>query len=386
MIQVNWKQLGFACAVVGTLWACSSSNTNDPSPVTPTTSTDQAGSDRKAMLTNLADNIILPSYANFKTRLDVMVTKADAFSAKPDKATLTELRQAWVDAYTEWQKVELFDVGPAEQYTLRNFFNIYPANTTSIDEYVAAGAGTFDVPASYPKQGFPAMDYLLNGLGDTDDAIVARYTTAADAAKRLAYLKRLTAQMTSQFGTVYTAWNTGYRDTFINCTALNAGCSTSKLVNGYVLNYERYIRSGKFGIPSGAMTSGTTAPATVEAFYKKDLSLLLAKTAHQASVDFFNGKSVKTGQEGPGLKSYLNALGVKDSSTGTQLTDLINKQFNAITQQLNTLKPDLYNEVRTNNAAMVETYTQMQKITRMLKVDMTTAMSIIITYTDNDGD
>ncbi len=338
------------------------------------------------MLTNLADNIILPSYANFKTRLDVMVTKADAFSAKPDKATLADLRQAWVSAYTDWQKVELFDVGPAEQYTLRNFFNVYPANTTGIDAYIAAGAGTFDVPASYPKQGFPAMDYLLNGLGDTDEAIVARYTTAADAAKRIAYLKRLTTQMTSQFTTVYTAWNTGYRDTFINCTALNAGCSTSKLVNGYVLNYERYIRSGKFGIPSGAMTSGTTAPATVEAFYKKDLSLLLAKTAHQASVDFFNGKSVKTGQEGPGLKSYLNALGVKDSSTGTQLTDLINKQFNAITQQLNSLKPDLYSEVTTNNAAMVETYNQMQKITRMLKVDMTTAMSITITYTDNDGD
>lgn len=386
MIQFSWKQFGFACAVVGTLWACSGSSTNDPSPVPPTTSTDQAGSDRKAMLTNLADNIILPSYANFKTRLDGMVTKADAFSAKPDKATLAELRQAWVEAYTEWQKVELFDVGPAEQYTLRNFFNVYPANTTGIDEYIAAGAGTFDVPASYPKQGFPAMDYLLNGLGDTDEAIVARYTTAADAAKRLAYLKRLTTQMTSQFTTVYTAWNTGYRDTFINCTALNAGCSTSKLVNGYVLNYERYIRSGKFGIPSGAMTSGTTAPATVEAFYKRDLSLLLAKTAHQASVDFFNGKSVKTGQEGPGLKSYLNALGVKDNSTGTLLADLVNKQFDAITQQLNKLKPNLYSEVTTNNAAMVETYKQMQKITRMLKVDMTTAMSITITYTDNDGD
>jgi hypothetical protein len=68
------------------------------------------------------------------------------------------------------------------------------------------------------------------------------------------------------------------------------------------------------------------------------------------------------------------------------VTTLINNQFTAITQQLATLKPNLYNEVQTNNAAMVETYTQMQKITRMLKVDMTTAMSITITYTDNDGD
>ncbi|AKD57573.1 imelysin family protein [Spirosoma radiotolerans] len=387
MTRNSWKRVGFVCVFVSALWACSGGGSDNPAPVTPTTPSDQAGSDRKAMLTNIADNIILPSYANFKTKFELMLTKSDAFAAKPDKAALTDLRQAWADAYTEWQKVELFDVGPAEQNTLRNFFNIYPTSVTGIEEYVAAGSGSFDVPASYPKQGFPALDYLINGLGATDDAIVARYTTAADAAKRLAYLKRLTAQMNTQFTTVYTAWTTGgYRDTFINCTALNAGCSTSKLVNGFVLNYERYIRSGKFGIPSGAMTNGTPAPDKVEGYYKKDLSLTLAKTAHQATVDFFNGKSVKTGQEGPGLKSYLTSLGAKDSSTGTSLVDIINKQFDAVNQQLSTLKPNLSDEIKTNNAAVSLVYTQMQKAVRMLKVDMTTAMSITITYTDNDGD
>ncbi len=375
------------CAFVSALWACSGGSSDTPTPITPPTPVDQANSDRKTMLTNIADNIILPSYANFKTKFDRMLTKSDAFAAKPDKASLTDFRQAWVDAYTEWQKVELFDLGPAEQYTLRNFFNIYPASVTGIEDYIAAGSGTFDVPASYPKQGFPAVDYLINGLDATDEAIVARYTTAADAAKRIAYLKRLTTQMNAQFTTVYTAWTTGgYRDTFINCTALNAGCSTSKLVNGYVLNYERYIRSGKFGIPSGAMTNGTVAPDKIESYYKKDLSLILAKTAHQASIDLFNGKSVKTGQEGPSLKTYLNSLGAKDSSTGTSLVDIINKQFDAVNQQLNTLKPSLYDEIKTNDATVVLVYTQMQKAVRMLKVDMTTAMSITITYTDNDGD
>ncbi|UFH56648.1 imelysin family protein [Spirosoma sp. KNUC1025] len=384
MIRFGWKQIGFTCAFLGALWACGGGSTDDPTPTPPT---DQASSDRKVMLTNIADNIILPSYANFKTKFDGMLAKADAFAAKPDKAALTEFRQAWVDAYTEWQKVELFDVGPAEQHTLRNFFNIYPADVAGIETYVAAGTGSLEVPLSYPKQGFPALDYLLNGLGANDDAILASYTTAADAAKRIAYLKRITTQMNTVFTAVYTEWTTGgYRDTFVNCTALNAGCSTSKLVNGFVLNYERYIRSGKFGIPSGAMTNGTIAPEKVEGYYKKDLSLTLAKTAHQATIDFFNGKSIKTGQEGPSLKTYLTSLGAKDSSTGTALVDIINSQFTSTNQQLNTLKPNLADETRTNTAAVVEVYTRMQKAVRMLKVDMTTAMSISITYTDNDGD
>ncbi|GAB3999763.1 imelysin family protein [Spirosoma daeguense] len=390
MNQFRFKQIGLIGALVAIIWACGGGSGTDnptPNPPNPTTPTDQATSDRKAVLTNIADNIIVPSYANFKTKFDAMLGKSDAFTAKPDKTTLTEFRQAWADAYVEWQKIELFDVGPAEQYTLRNFFNIYPADIAGIESYVTAGSGAFDIPASYPKQGFPALDYLINGLGTTDDAILAKYTTATDAAKRIAYLKRLTTQMNSVFTTVNTAWTTGgYRDTFINCTALNAGCSTSKLVNGYVLNYERYVRSGKFGIPSGAMTNGTAAPDKIEGYYKKDISLALAKAAHQASVDLFNGKGVKTGQEGPSLKSYLNSLGAKDTSTGTSLSETITKQFDAITQQLNTLKPNLYDEVKTNNTAMVQTYTQMQKIIRMLKVDMTTAMSITITYTDNDGD
>lgn len=221
MVQSRWKQIGFICAFVGALWACSGGSTDNPTPVnpTPTNPVDQAGSDRKAMLTNIADNIILPSYANFKVKFDTMLTKSDAFAAKPDKASLAEFRQAWVDAYTEWQKVEQFDLGPAEKATLRNFFNIYPASETGIEDYIAAGSGTFDVPASYPKQGFPALDYLINGIGTTDDAIVARYTTAADAAKRIAYLKRLTTQMNTIFTGVYTEWTTTYRDTFINCTA-----------------------------------------------------------------------------------------------------------------------------------------------------------------------
>jgi hypothetical protein len=35
---------------------------------------------------------------------------------------------------------------------------------------------------------------------------------------------------------------------------------------------------------------------------------------------------------------------------------------------------------------MVDVYTEMQKLVRMLKVDMTSALSVTITYTDNDGD
>lgn len=366
---------------VGILWACGGTNNTD-NPPTPV----DEGKDRKAILTNLADNIIIPAYANFKVKFDQMVAKSEAFTSKPDNTSLTEFRTAWVDAYTEWQKVELFDFGPAEKQTLRNFFNIYPVNEKAIATNIADPTVNMDVPAAYSQQGFPALDYLINGLGSTDSAILSFYTTAPDAAKRIAYVKLLVSRMNSLLTKVMTDWNGTYRETFITKTGLDISSSTSLMVNGFVLHYERFIRSGKFGIPSGAMLNGVVAPEKVEAYYKKDLSLVLAQTAHQAVVDFFNGKSIKTGTEGPSFKTYLNALGAKDSATGLSLAELINTQFTASKNKIDALKLPLYEEIKTNNQAVKEVYNEMQKAVRMLKVDMTSAMSITITYTDNDGD
>jgi len=362
------------------LWACGGNGetTDPPGPV-------DKGKDRQVLLTHLADNIIIPAYGNFKAKLNLMVSNADAFTAKPDQTTLTAFRTSWVEAYTEWQKVELFDFGPAERQTLRNFFNIYPANEKGINNNITDPTANLEVPASFAQQGFPALDYLINGLGSTDAAILTFYTSAPDAAKRIAYVKRLTSRMTTLLDKVTSEWTT-YRETFTTKTGLDIGSPTSLMVNGFVLHYERFIRSGKFGIPSGAMLNGVVSAEKVEAFYKKDLSRTLAQTAHQAVVDFFNGKSIKTGTEGPSFKTYLTALGAKDSGTGQLLADIINNQFTASKGKIEVLKPNLYEEVKTNNQAMIAVYTEMQKAVRMLKVDMTSAMSITITYTDNDGD
>ncbi|MHA8105190.1 imelysin family protein [Aquirufa nivalisilvae] len=367
--------------LTGLIWACGSNGTGTDEP-TP----QEDGKDRKAILIHLADHVIIPSYANFKLKLDAMLAKSDAFTSQPNTANLQAFRSAWIEAYIEWQKVELFDFGPAEKQTIRNFFNIYPANEIGIQSNIADPAANLEVPASYAQQGFPALDFLINGVAKTDEEIVAYYLTPVEGTKRIAYIKRLTARMNSLLDKVINEWNTTYRETYVSKTGLDISSSTSLMINGIVLHYERFIRSGKFGIPSGAMLNGVVAPEKVEAFYKKDISLVLAKTAHQAYVDFFNGKAVKTGLEGPSIKTYLDALKAKDSATGKNLSEIINAQLEATKLKLDVLKPDLYEEVKTNNQAMVNVYTEMQKTVRLLKVDMTSAMSITITYTDNDGD
>lgn len=370
-----------AYAFLGFILCACTGKGSEPSPADNT-------KDRKLMLTHWADGIIVPSYEDFQSVLNGMVEKGNAFTATPDQASLSAFRQAWADAYVAWQKVDLFEFGPADKYTLRNFFNIYPADVAGITANIGNPAANLDLAGTYAQQGFPALDYLLNGTGADDAAILSYYTAPGDGPARLAYISRILTRMQALLDQVISEWKNGYRDSFVTKTGLDVGSSAGLVVNAYILYYERYIRSGKIGIPSAAAfgSSSGTFPEKVEAFYKRDLSLTLAQTAHQAARDFFNGKDARTMAEGPSLKSYLDGLGAKDPATNTALSEIINNQFAAIHAALEQLNPDFYQQIQTENQQMIDTYAAMQKLVRLLKVDMTSAMSISITYTDNDGD
>jgi predicted lipoprotein len=347
-------------------------NTSDDSPA-PDTSVD-----RKALLTQWADSLVKPGYQRFNDKLAVLKVKTTAFTATPTTATLMDARQAWQAAYVDWQKVELFEFGPAESVSLRNHFNIYPADAAGINRNITTGTYDFEVATAIPQQGFPALDYLLNGVATGDAAIVQQYVSSANHRR---YLTDVVAKMDQTFGTVYAQWNGAYRDTFINNAGTDASSSLSRVINAYSLYFERYLRAGKVGIPAGTMT-GVARPEKIEAYYLKGtLPLQLATTAHATVQQFFNGRAGR-----PSLKSYLDALGAKDSRTGQSLTSIINSQFGVSFQQLNSLGPDLYTTITARNADAVASYNEMQKAVRLIKVDMTSALGITVTYVDNDGD
>jgi predicted lipoprotein len=340
--------------------------------------------DRKALLTYWADSLVRPGYQRFGDKFGVLKTKAAAFTAAPTTATLLEARQAWQQAYVEWQRVEMYEFGPAETVSLRNHFNIFPTDARGIDRNISSGSYNLALGMAIPQQGFPALDYLLNGVAANDAAIAQQFATSA-AHRR--YLTDVVTKMDQTFGTVNAQWNSGYRDTFINNAGTDANSSLSRMVNAYSLYYEKFLRAGKVGIPAGVLLGSASSatnplPDKIEAYYHRGtLPVQLATTAHAAVQQFFNGRE---GQ--PSLKSYLNAVGAKDSRSGQALSSIISAQFATSFQQLNALAPDLYVTVQSRNADAVASFNEMQKAVRLIKVDMTSALGITVTYVDNDGD
>ncbi|MGB0521740.1 MAG: imelysin family protein [Flammeovirgaceae bacterium] len=339
--------------------------------------------DRSAMLTNWADNIIIPAYTAFSTELTALKTAGTTFTTTPTEGNLATLRTEWKDAYIAWQAVSMFEIGKAEELLYRNNMNIYPVNTTEVEDNIASGTYNLELPSLYDAQGFPALDYLINGLAATDADIVGFYTTNGNAENYKTYLTDVITRMEDLTDQVLTDWTSGYRDTFVSNSGSSATASTDKYVNDYIFYYEKALRAGKVGIPAGNF-SGSTLPENVEAFYKKDISKELLLAAIDASKNFFEGKHFNSNTTGESLKSYLEFLNT--NVDGASLSSQISDQFDTARAKAATLNDNFVEQINSNNTLMLETFDELQKNVVFLKTDMLSAMSINVDFVDADGD
>lgn len=344
---------------------------------------DNKALDRKALFENYATHYILPAYQALNTDLEALQQAAATFSASPDAVSLNALRTSWYEAYLTWQKTDMLEFGPAETQSLRSFLNIYPVTTSKVEQNITNGTYNLETFNNYDAQGFPAIDYLIHGLAADDAAIIAYYTTETNAQARLTYLKAVIDKMKEKVGAVHTEWQS-YQADFINATGTDVEGSLSKMVNAFVLYYERFLRSGKIGYPVGAMTA-QPLPTHCEAYYAPEKGKALAAEALKSVIAFYEGKSFDGSQSGKGMKTYLAAIGTKDDA-GTLMADVISNELNAALTALNSVNGTIRDGVVNNRSQVLGVYDLLQKAVASLKVDMVSAFGISITYVDNDGD
>lgn len=342
------------------------------------------GFNRTALLTHWADNIIIPSVHEYHASTALFASRVMAFHDNPTEGNLVDMQMSWVNAYTAYQKVMLFNIGKAAEINFKEATNTYPTDVAGIEQNIANGGYNLELLSQFSKQGFPAYDYLINGLGSSNAEIVSFYTTNANAAGYKAYLKALNVRLLALANAIKTDWDGAYRDTFIASNGTAVSSSTNQMTNLFVKNFEKDIRTGKIGIASGVFSNGTLFPEKVEGFYKKNISKMLLNTAIQSQQDFFNGKAFNGTATGPSLKSYLDD--VKAVRNGQNLSDIINSQFATIYSANATLNDNFSQQINTDNSKMITAYDALQQNVVYFKLDMMQALNITIDYVDGDGD
>ncbi|SDX07091.1 imelysin family protein [Aequorivita viscosa] len=339
--------------------------------------------DRGAMLANWADNIIIPAYTSFNAKAADLKTKTSEFSTNPTVEKLQELRNTWESAYVSFQHVSMFEIGKAEELRFRNRVNIYPTDTAQIEGFISTGEYNLDLPSTIDAQGFPALDYMINGLATNDYEIISFYTSHTNAEGYKNYVNTLASTISSLSAEVLTSWTAGYRDVFVSNTASSASGAVDKFTNAYIFYYEKSLRAGKIGIPAGVYSNGVL-PEKVEAFYKEDISKKLLLESITATHNFFNGKKFDGNTNGPSFKTYLDYLNT--IKNGENLSALIDGQFTVAHNKANELNPNFVEQIATDNTKMLQTFDELQRNVVLMKVDMVQALNISINYVDADGD
>ncbi|OQP42816.1 hypothetical protein A4H97_11690 [Niastella yeongjuensis] len=363
---------GTFCATL-VLFSCSKSDKNDDSQ--------GGGNQSDTVLVNLGANVISPAFNQLATATAGLETVVTAFTNFPTSGSLLAMKNAFKDAYKAWEGVSAYQFGPMlDQSLTTHFTNSFPADTAIIKSNIAGASYTMDGLGNFAAQGFPALDYLL--FAYNDNYVMARFTTDANATGAKNYLKALAGALKTKAAAVANAWSaTGgnYVDKFSKATGVDAGSSLSQLLNAFVQDFDVTLQNYKIGIPIGKYGPNTLpiSPEKVEAYYSGySVALLIAQL--QAI------QTMYLGGNGGGIDDKVAATTAKNN--GLPLNDAIKNQINTLLAKLQTLQDPLSAAVQNNITTVNDTYTEVRKLTVLLKADMSSALGVKISFQDDDGD
>lgn len=355
-----------ALVLFAAAWSCRKKE--KPKPIEPVVF------DKQAMLLNYADNVILPAYADFSAKLNGLAEAFGTFSASPSAGTLDEVKQHYFEACNAYQLISPFEFGPAENAVVRMNFNVFPVDTKKVNKNISSGSYDLATVSNLDAKGFPALDYLFYGEGAQ---VTAAYTSQPN---RGVYSAAVITEMQNRISTVISGWD-GYRNTFVNSLGTDVGSSIGFLVNN--INFELdYLKNAKVGIPLGKKSLGQKLPEHCEAVYS-GYSIPFALKTLEAIENLYRGRAL-AGTDGKGFDDYLVHLNSQHVN-GT-LASAIDQQFGVARARLEAIPSPLKEQVISNPELVDSAHTELLKLLVLLKTDMPSALGVVITYQDGDGD
>jgi predicted lipoprotein len=336
--------------------------------------------ERKEMLENLSDNYILPGYQTYLNNIVSLEQNMLDFENNPSLANYNNVLMAYENSASTWQTISFLEFGPAENIALRSQSNLYPIDSTLIQQNILDGGYNLGIASNFLAKGWQSLDYLLYMNNDT-----VSVTYLNNNPTSLLYIQDVIADLKSNAEYVNNAWQT-YKSDFINNSSTNAnGSAVSDMTNALIAHYETYIRKGKVGLPAGVFNgfSQTPMPQNVENLYQH-IKLQSATSVMTYFRKFLNGQHYYGSQDGLGLLDYANFVGA--ISDGKELSIAVNTQIDKILIANEYPTMPWAELVQQNTVLSNEIYLEYQKLIPLIKVDLTSALGIIITYQDNDGD
>ncbi len=344
--------LGFASILLLNVTACKKpKKTDDPSAA------DDQSVVRKAVLTDMASNVIYATYTDMAAKSNILYTSLVTFSVSSTVSNLTAAQQAWKDVRSCWEQGEGFLFGPVSVDNIDPRIDSWPIDFARQDSILASSAifnTAYIDGLEESLKGFHPLEYLIFGK-HTDPT---QYTP-----REKDLIVALADNIKTLCNTAKASWDPAlahnYTSTFVN--AGNGGVYPTQRAA-----YEEVI-SAMADICNEVANGKISEP-----FLSGNAALEESPFAKNSMIDFTNNiKSVqnmylgKYIADGKGLEDLIKATNIAmDGAVKTKLNNALTALGNvtipfgdAITQQptqlqncitaLNDLKTYLENDVKT---------------------------------------
>ena len=328
--------------------------------------------DRGPILSNAANNIIIPAYQEWDTENENLIAAVSVFTESPDQANLDALKSQWLTSRMAWKTAEIYYFGPVDNRFLYDFIDIYPVSADGIEEAV----DSYDGSANYvgnlgnTMKGYGGIEYLLF------DQANEQVLTSFEDENRRGYLVDLAAELKVISGLILGDWETSYAEEFIASTGNDAGSSITQYTNSLIQHIEE-IKNFKLEIPLGLRTNSDPLPDLVESPFANTSAELIVENLNAIEEAFLGG-------QGEGLDDYLDALDASDDS-GDDLSEVIVAKIDEC-RTLASQIDNLSEAVTNGDQEPLDLLQSLQELTTLTKSDMMSQLGLIITFSSNDGD
>lgn len=365
--------LSLAALVVVVFAGCS----NDPGAT---------ASDAKPVLVDLTNGVILPTYRAADAAAESLRAAAKALEAAPSASTLGSAQGAWRAARKVWHQTEAFRFGPVKTLNISSAIDFWPARLETI-EGVIAGADPI-TPASFEAlgsntKGFMALEALLFDSAAGDAAVLAKLTTAPNAARRLLYVTIAADHLKGKTAELVAAWEPAGGNFAREVTEAGSGAAlfpsgksaVDQLVNSAVFAAD-LVTGTKIAKPYGAKSGGNPLPDQEES-PRSDNSIADMLDTLDGVRSIYTG--AYAGADGKGISDLVRAK-------NAGLDDRMLAAFDDAKAKVTAIPPPFRTAITAQRPAVDAAYQATRTLKNTMATEVATALATTLQFNDNDGD
>lgn len=338
--------------------------------------------DRRALLTSMVENVIIPAQQAFIDVSAQLEADVATFADDPTIDNLMLVQASWRETSNAWEEIELYAFDLRLSAT-HNQVDKPPLNVEFVEDILNGDeeiTGDYVEGIGSTSRGLPVIEYLIFDPTLSAEEIVATF----DDARRLIFLVALSQNIHDKAEEIRLYWSEdgrNYAQTFIEQDQEGGVIrGTINMIANKMFLYIEEDLDMWIGEPSGIALGTDPQPDLVE-------SLLSGQSLQHILHHLIGMKNLFNGGEADdmlGFDDYLNFLDAEFEDR--PLSEVINERFDVAIASIEAVEQPLQVAVVENPEQVAEIYENIRQLMIPMRVDMGSQFNIVMTLSDRDGD